>query len=59
MDFQRDLYEIQLLKARYVRYMDTRQWEAWRELFTDDFEYYIDRSWRPESTTPVFMGPTS
>jgi hypothetical protein len=55
-DFHRDLYEIQLLKARYVRYMDTRQWEAWRELFTDDFEYYIDTSWKPESTTPTFKG---
>src|SRR5262245_52714925 len=54
MDLQRDLYEIQLLKARYLRYMDTKQWDEWRERFTDDLEYYIDVSWKPESTTPVF-----
>lgn len=54
MDFQRDLYEIQLLKARYLRYMDTKQWDKYRELFTDDLKYYIDSSWRPESTTPTF-----
>jgi hypothetical protein len=56
LDLQRDVYEIQLLKARYTRYMDTRQWDAWRELFTDDLEYYIDVSWKPESTTPTFQG---
>ena len=28
---------IKKLKARYCRLLDTKQWEAWRELFTDDF----------------------
>jgi SnoaL-like domain len=56
MDLYRDLYEIQLLKARYLRYMDTKQWDEWRQLFTEDLEYYIDVSWRPESTTPTFKG---
>lgn len=25
------------LKARYCRLMDTKQWDAWRELFTEDY----------------------
>ncbi|MBW2419984.1 MAG: nuclear transport factor 2 family protein [Deltaproteobacteria bacterium] len=35
-----DLAEIEgikRLKARYFRLLDTKQWDAWRELFTDDF----------------------
>jgi hypothetical protein len=25
-------------KARYCRYLDTKQWDAWTELFTEDYE---------------------
>lgn len=25
------------LKARYCRFLDTKQWQAWNELFTEDF----------------------
>lgn len=25
------------LKARYCRFLDTKQWEAWADLFTEDF----------------------
>lgn len=25
------------LKARYCRLLDTKQWDAWSELFTEDF----------------------
>jgi hypothetical protein len=57
MDFQRDLYEIQLLRARYTRFMDTRNWERFRELFTEDLEYFVEFSREPESTTPTFRGP--
>jgi len=32
-----DLEELKKLKARYCRLMDTKDWTAWRELFTDDF----------------------
>lgn len=32
-----DLEAIRQLKARYFRLMDTKQWDAWRELFTEDF----------------------
>ncbi|OBH50272.1 nuclear transport factor 2 family protein [Mycobacterium sp. E2479] len=28
---------IKLLKARYCRYLDTKDWAAWRTLFADDF----------------------
>lgn len=32
-----DIEAIKLLKARYCRYLDTKDWAAWRELFADDF----------------------
>jgi len=51
-----DLYEIQLLKARYFRYMDLRMWDEWRNLFTDDLELYIEDSNTPESATPTIKG---
>ncbi len=28
---------IKRLKARYCRYLDTKDWAAWRTIFTDDF----------------------
>lgn len=31
-----DLEAIKQLKARYFRLMDTKQWEAWGEVFTED-----------------------
>ncbi len=32
-----DIEAIKVLKARYCRYLDAKDWTAWRELFTDDF----------------------
>jgi hypothetical protein len=32
-----DLESIKQLKARYCRLLDTKQWSAWRQVFTDDF----------------------
>jgi hypothetical protein len=32
-----DIEAIKQLKARYCRYLDTKDWSAWREIFTDDF----------------------
>lgn len=32
-----DVEGIKQLKARYCRYLDTKDWVAWRGLFTDDF----------------------
>jgi hypothetical protein len=31
-----DIEQIKQLKARYFRLMDTKDWVAWRDLFTDD-----------------------
>ena len=52
-----DLYEIQMLKARYFRYMDTKQWDAFRDVFTDDMQLYMDDAPVPLSTTPTFTDP--
>jgi hypothetical protein len=35
-----DIEQIHQLKARYFRFLDTRQWRNIRELFTDDFVWY-------------------
>jgi len=32
-----DIESIKQLKARYFRLMDTKQWDSWAEVFTDDF----------------------
>ena len=32
-----EIESIKQLKARYCRYLDTKDWEAWRQIFTDDF----------------------
>ena len=47
-----DLVALQQLKARYFRYMDTKQWDLWRDLFTDDMVFFMEDSVLPETTTP-------
>jgi hypothetical protein len=42
-----DLHAIQQLKSRYFRYLDTKEWDRWRSLFTDDVEFYIEDSVHP------------
>jgi SnoaL-like domain len=32
-----EIEAIKQLKARYFRLLDTKQWDAWREVFSDDF----------------------
>jgi len=32
-----EIESIKQLKARYCRYLDTKDWDAWRQIFTDDF----------------------
>lgn len=44
-----DLEAIKQLKARYFRTLDTKQWDAWRALFTDDALF--------EGTRRQFNGP--
>jgi hypothetical protein len=31
---------IKQLKARYIRFVDTKQWELWRRLFTEDCHFH-------------------
>jgi hypothetical protein len=40
MNAHSEILEIELikqLKGRYCRYLDTKDWSAWRDIFTDDF----------------------
>ena len=32
-----EIEAIKQLKARYCRHLDTKDWQAWRSLFSDDF----------------------
>lgn len=36
-DAATEIEAIKRLKSRYCRYLDTKDWAAWRVLFTDDF----------------------
>jgi hypothetical protein len=37
-----DIEEIKRLKARYLRYLDTQDWDAWSDVFTDDVDFQHD-----------------
>lgn len=37
-----EIEAIKQLKARYFRLLDTKQWDTWRELFSDDFTADVD-----------------
>jgi SnoaL-like domain len=54
-----DLYEIQKLKAGYFRFMDTKQWDAFRDVFTDDLQFFMEDSAVPQSTTPTWASADS
>jgi hypothetical protein len=45
-----DAREIERVKARYFRYMDHRQWDEFRDLFTDDLQFFIDTGREPVTT---------
>jgi SnoaL-like domain len=42
-----DIEAIKRLKARYLRYGDTRDWDRFAELFTPDYEVEVDGVPRP------------
>jgi hypothetical protein len=44
-----DIEAIKQLKARYFRFYDTKQWERWRSLFTDDCRF--------DGTSRVYTSP--
>ena len=51
-----ELHEIEAirqLKARYVRFGDTKQWDELGELFTDDYEAHFDSMPRMSKDGPV------
>jgi hypothetical protein len=54
-----DVLSIEQLKSRYFRYLDTKQWDRWRTLFTDDLVFYVDESALPTVTTPTTTGGDS
>ena len=47
-----DWLAIYELKARYCRLMDTKQWDAWRELFAEDYELDVSEG----TGLPVIKG---
>lgn len=51
-----DIEAIKVLKARYFRYVDTKDWKSWRELFTEDARINIDGT---DRTTDEFLEFTS
>jgi hypothetical protein len=51
-----DVYAIQQLKARYFRYLDAKEWDLWRVLFTDDLYFAVEESIRPDQTTKMRQG---
>jgi hypothetical protein len=51
-----DIEQIKQLKARYFRLMDTKDWVAWRDLFTDDCLHYLPREVnRPPQTNAQYL----
>ncbi|KQV94137.1 MULTISPECIES: nuclear transport factor 2 family protein [unclassified Streptomyces] len=51
-----DIEAIKVLKARYFRYVDTKDWKSWRELFTEDARINIDGT---DRTADEFLEFTS
>lgn len=47
-----DFHEICMLKARYFRLLDTKEWDGWRQLFADDLVVY--GSGEPGARSVVF-----
>jgi hypothetical protein len=37
-----EIEAIKQLKARYFRLLDTKQWDAWRDIFSDDFSAVVE-----------------
>ena len=51
-----DMEAIRQVKARYVRYGDTKNWEGFRELLTEDFEAHYDGLPRATQESPSSGG---
>jgi hypothetical protein len=55
-----ELEAIKRLKARYFRCMDTKDWDGWREVFTEDasleFDLAVSTLGRPGQPAPKLAG---
>ena len=49
----REIEAIKQTKARYFRYLDTKQWGLWRTVFTDDLR--LEGTTRPYATADEFV----
>lgn len=47
---------IQEVKAKYCRFMDTKQWQQWGELFTDDVRMDVSADVTPDVGVPITVG---
>ncbi len=56
MDDVATIEEIRRLKARYFRFLDLKDWEAWGQVFTEDATLKADRS-APHTGLPVKATP--
>jgi hypothetical protein len=52
-----DLEEIKQLKARYCLYLDTKEWDAWGELFTEDI--VVEGTKQPDGGRDAFVNGVS
>jgi ketosteroid isomerase-like protein len=46
-----DIEQIKQLKARYFRFLDTQQWDAFIDLFTDDCRHFL-----PDGASKEWIG---
>lgn len=53
-DRSEDRAEILRLKARYLRFFDTKQWEQWRALLAPQFRFYLDDEPFPVTADPLY-----
>jgi hypothetical protein len=49
-----DIEELKQLKGKYFLYMDTKQWDAWGELFTEDVRVEGTKQ-APDATRATFV----
>jgi len=56
IDQHNDVEEIRLLKARYFRLMDTRDWENFPDCFTEDISAFYEGAPRASDDQPTEIG---
>ena len=56
LDQHNEFEAIRQLKSRYFRLMDTQQWEAWKDCFTDDVSAFYEGAPRVNPDAPTDIG---